>query len=97
MCDEILFVDLTPYGDHDHLIWRCPDCGSEGLLGGVTLYRWVCARTGRRFLVIGLPPMEPIFMGAQPPFERPIIGKKREIWDNAGNGIQLRRMRRSAR
>jgi hypothetical protein len=52
--DGIVFGNLIPFDDHTHLEWTCPDCGSRGLTGH-SPYRITCDKTGREFLVVGVP------------------------------------------
>jgi hypothetical protein len=53
--DGVIFGITTPYGDHTHLDWVCPDCGSSGSVGDeYTRFRFLCSRTGRGFLVVGI-------------------------------------------
>ena len=54
--DGVVFGSVTRCGDHLHLEWVCPDCGSVGY----TLYengplRIVCDETGQEFVVMGIP------------------------------------------
>jgi hypothetical protein len=56
--DGVVFGVLTPCGDHSHLEWVCPDCGNAGYIGGdQRIHRFNCDRTGREFLLLGLPPL----------------------------------------
>ena len=51
--DGVVLGTLTDHGDHMHLEWVCPDCGSKGDKGAeIGPHRIVCDRTGREFLVV---------------------------------------------
>lgn len=53
--DGVVFGTLTPYRDHTHLNWVCPDCGTSGYFSGENgFHRLVCSETGRVFLVVGI-------------------------------------------
>lgn len=53
--DGVILGNLKRCGDHVHLEWVCPDCGSSGFTGGEdNPYRICCAITGREFLVVGI-------------------------------------------
>jgi hypothetical protein len=54
--DGVVLGTLTKCGDRTHVEWVCPDCGNSALEGGDDgPCRFVCERTGREFLVVGLP------------------------------------------
>jgi hypothetical protein len=54
--DGVVMGALTPHGDHTHLEWVCPDCGNAGYTDGArSPYRIVCSKTGRQFLIVGVP------------------------------------------
>ncbi len=53
--DGVVLGTLTPYGDHTHLEYVCPACGSSGSTAGENSpWRIVCSKTGREFLVVGI-------------------------------------------
>jgi hypothetical protein len=59
--DGVILGNLTRFSDHFHLEWVCRDCGSFCFVPDRSLYRKVCARTGREFLVVGIPgDIEPV-------------------------------------
>jgi len=59
--DGVILGNLTRFGDHVHLEWVCCDCGSFCFVPDRSLYRNVCARTGREFFVVGIPrDIEPV-------------------------------------
>jgi hypothetical protein len=51
----VIIGTLKRHRDHYHLEWVCRDCGTFNFVGSVTIHRFVCERSGREFLVIGLP------------------------------------------
>ena len=54
--DDVILGTITPFGDHIHLEWVCCDCGAFCFIGAnIGRYRHVCVRTGREFLVVGIP------------------------------------------
>jgi|SRR5215472_13925789 len=59
--DGVILGNLTRFIDHFHLEWVCCDCGSFCFVPDRSLYRNVCARTGRELLVVGIPSdIEPV-------------------------------------
>jgi hypothetical protein len=54
--DSVVWGMIVPHGDHTHLEWVCPDCGSRAFASGECgHHRIVCTKTGRTFLVVGVP------------------------------------------
>lgn len=50
--DDVVIGTLTPHGDHMHLEWVCPDCGSLGSVGDPDgPLRAGCSKTGCEYLV----------------------------------------------
>ena len=51
--EGVAFGNLTQCGDHMHLEWVCPDCGSSSFAGVESgPCRFFCCRSGREFLVV---------------------------------------------
>jgi hypothetical protein len=54
--DGVVMGAITPHGDHTHLEWVCPDCGYAGYTDGAqSPCRIECIKTGRQFLIVGVP------------------------------------------
>jgi hypothetical protein len=56
LTDPVVMGLITPCGDHTHLEWVCPDCGTSGCVGGdESPLRIKCGRSGRHLLIVGIP------------------------------------------
>jgi hypothetical protein len=52
--DGVIFGTVTSCGDHSHLEWICCDCRAFCFIGCQRQHRYVCVRSRREYLVIGL-------------------------------------------